>query len=104
LISIYALDQVRVVGGVRMINDYVLSGWLVMPSDWTYPILAVVFITWGIGFVGLAAWSIHKEYKAHQDQAQEATVQSTPDKKDEGTTEENDILSETTSDRKLPGS
>jgi len=44
---------------------------LPMLSDWTYPILAVVFITWGLGFVGLAAWSIHTEYKARQNEAQE---------------------------------
>jgi hypothetical protein len=24
-------------------------------SDWTFPTLAVVFITWGVGFLGLAA-------------------------------------------------
>jgi len=38
-----------------------------MSSDWTYPILVAVFVSWGVGFVGLAAWSIYKEYKAHQD-------------------------------------
>jgi hypothetical protein len=46
---------------------------MVLLSDWSSPILAVVFISWGLGFVGVAAWSIHKEYKARQTQKTEAT-------------------------------
>jgi hypothetical protein len=47
----------------------------------------VVFITWGISFIGLAAWSIHDERKARQTQAQEAEIKSSEGEETQDTAE-----------------
>jgi hypothetical protein len=59
-----------------------------------------VFITWGVGFLGLAAWSIHKEYKARHQKTQETEA---PENGGGNLDEVGDTQEVTQAPKELPG-